>query len=70
MTDPDPLASGTHPLDAMSQAADHHGLLLDSRTLARRPDPGAALWAPPIGPHYVRIVGASELRIPAIEVKS
>jgi uncharacterized RmlC-like cupin family protein len=44
-------------------------VLLDSRTLARRPEPGEALWAPPIGPHYVQNVGNAELRILAIEVK-
>ncbi len=44
-------------------------VLLDSRTLARRPELGEALWAPPIGPHYVQNVGSSELRILAIEVK-
>ncbi len=117
MADSVPPALGMHPLDAMSQAAEHHGLLLendkvrfldsrvapgertavhahqwpaalyvlswsdfvrydadgnvllDSRTLARRPEAGAALWAPPIGPHYLQNVGSSELRILAIEVK-
>ena len=117
MADPIPPAPRMHPLDALSQAADHHDLLLDndkvrfldtrvapgartavhahqwpaalyvlswsdfvrydaagnvlldSRTLARRPEPGEALWAPPIGPHYVQNVGSSELRILAIEVK-
>jgi quercetin dioxygenase-like cupin family protein len=117
MADPLPLAAGMHPLDAMAQAADHHGVLLendkvrfldtrvapgartavhahqwpaalyvlswsdfvrydaagnvllDSRNLARRPEPGEALWAPPIGPHFLHNVGTTDLRILAIEVK-
>jgi quercetin dioxygenase-like cupin family protein len=117
MADPIPLPSGPHPLDAMSQAAGHHGLLLendkvrfldtrvapgertavhahqwpaalyvlswsdfvrydaagnvllDSRTMARQPEPGEAIWAPAIGPHYVQNVGTTDLRILAVEVK-
>ena len=45
-------------------------VLLDSRTLGARPEAGAALWGPPIGPHSVQNVGQVELRIIAIETKS
>ena len=117
MGDEIPLGLRMHPLDAMTQAAAHHGLLLendrvrfldtrvapgertavhahqwpaalyvltwsdfvrydhagnvllDSRTMARRPEPGEALWAPAIGPHCVENVGMTELRILAVEVK-
>jgi hypothetical protein len=41
----------------------------DSRTMDRKPEIGAALWAGPIGPHYVQNVGQTELRIIAVEAK-
>jgi hypothetical protein len=44
-------------------------VLLDSRTLAERPAIGAALWGPPIGPHYVQNVGTTDLHILAVEIK-
>jgi hypothetical protein len=44
-------------------------VLVDSRTMGSRPEIGAALWAHPIGPHYVQNVGQTELRIIAIETK-
>ena len=44
-------------------------VLLDSRTMATRPPAGTALWAGPIGPHYVENVGASDLHILAVEIK-
>jgi hypothetical protein len=108
----------THSLDAMVEATEHHGLLLengsvrvldtrvrpgertpvhahewpaalyvlswsdfvrydptgnvllDSRTMATSPAVGSALWAGPIGPHYVENVGQADLHILAIEVKA
>ena len=45
-------------------------VLLDSRTMSVTPPVGSALWAGPIGPHYVENVGASDLHILAVEVKS
>ncbi len=44
-------------------------VLVDSRTMDRKPEIGAALWAGPIGPHYVQNVGQTELRIIAVEAK-
>jgi len=44
-------------------------VLVDSRTMAARPEIGAALWASPIGPQDVQNVGPTELRIVAVEVK-
>ena len=44
-------------------------VVLDSRTLASKPEGGAALWSPPLGPHFVRNVGEQELRVIAVELK-
>jgi mannose-6-phosphate isomerase-like protein (cupin superfamily) len=43
---------------------------VDSRMLASKPENGAVLWTPPLGPHFVRNVGEQELRVIAVEVKS
>jgi hypothetical protein len=43
---------------------------VDSRTLASLPGEGAALWTPPLGPHFVRNVGEAELRVVAVELKT
>jgi hypothetical protein len=45
-------------------------VLLDSRTLASPPAIGSALWAAPIGPHYVENVGRTDLHILAVEIKA
>ena len=45
-------------------------VLLDSRNMATRPAVGSALWAGPIGPHYVENVGTDDLHILAVEIKS
>ena len=44
-------------------------VLLDSRSIAIKPAIGSALWAGPIGSHYVENVGANELHILAVEIK-
>ena len=44
-------------------------VLLDSRTMASKPQPGAALWSTPVGPHSIHNVGTSELLVIAVEVK-
>ncbi|MBI5868458.1 MAG: hypothetical protein HZB43_09250 [candidate division Zixibacteria bacterium] len=44
-------------------------VVLDSRTLATRPEAGAVLWAAPLGPHSARNVGSTELRVIAVELK-
>jgi quercetin dioxygenase-like cupin family protein len=43
---------------------------VDSRTLASKPEGGAVLWTPPLGPHVVRNVGEQELRVIAVELKT
>ena len=45
-------------------------LLLDSRTLASRPEKGAAIWSAPLGPHSAKNVGNQELHVIAVELKS
>jgi hypothetical protein len=45
-------------------------VLLDSRNMAGKPAIGSALWAAPIGPHYVENVGSTDLHILAVEVKA
>lgn len=44
-------------------------VLLDSRTMGPKPAVGSALWAGPIGPHYVENVGTTDLHILAVELK-
>jgi hypothetical protein len=44
-------------------------VLVDSRTMPVKPSVGAALWASPIGPHFVENVGQADLHILAIETK-
>jgi len=41
-------------------------VLLDSRNITTKPAIGSALWAGPVGPHYVENVGANELDILAV----
>jgi mannose-6-phosphate isomerase-like protein (cupin superfamily) len=43
---------------------------VDSRATGTHPASGAALWLPPLEPHYVTNVGNGDLRIIAIEVKN
>lgn len=45
-------------------------VVLDSRTVASRPEKGAALWSPPLGPHFVKNVGNQDLRVIAVELKA
>ena len=48
---------------------DHDAVLMDSRTMVR-PAPGEALWIAPLVPHSVENIGAADLHIVAVEVKS
>jgi hypothetical protein len=43
---------------------------VDSRSLPSKPEGGAALWTPSLGPHFVRNVGEQELRVIAVELKT
>jgi hypothetical protein len=45
-------------------------ILLDSRSLAGKPEVGSALWGGPIGLHFVENVGSAVLHIVAVEIKS
>jgi hypothetical protein len=45
-------------------------VLVEARTLPAKPAFGMAIWSAPIGPHFVRNVGQTELRIIAVEVKA
>ncbi|HQR66543.1 MAG TPA: hypothetical protein PLB02_04040 [Thermoanaerobaculia bacterium] len=45
-------------------------VLLDSRTMTATPPVGSVLWVGPLGPHYVQNIGATDLHILAVEVKS
>ena len=44
-------------------------VLVDSRTMSTKPQPGAALWSPPIPSHYIQNVGTAELLVIAVELK-
>ena len=45
-------------------------VILDSRELQMRANPGEAIWGSPLAPHFVTNVGTSLLHIIAIEIKS
>jgi quercetin dioxygenase-like cupin family protein len=44
-------------------------VLLDSRQLAAKPQPGEAMWSPPLPPHSLKNVGSSDLRVITVELK-
>lgn len=44
-------------------------VLVDSRTMSTKPQPGAALWSPPVPSHSIQNVGASDLIVIAVELK-
>jgi quercetin dioxygenase-like cupin family protein len=44
-------------------------VLLDSRTLGRRPQRGEAIWSGPIEPHSLENVGTTDLHVIAVEIK-
>lgn len=48
---------------------DEHGTIIADSRGRPPPEAGAALWSEPLPPHYVENVGATELRIIAVEVK-
>ncbi|MBS0584071.1 MAG: hypothetical protein JSS42_13315 [Proteobacteria bacterium] len=45
-------------------------VLVDSRAMTAKPQPGSAIWSAPLMPHYVQNVGQTSLHIIAIEIKS
>lgn len=44
-------------------------VLVDSRSMATKPAPGAALWSPPVPRHYIQNVGRTDLLVIAVEIK-
>ena len=44
-------------------------VLVDSINMATKPQPGAALWSPPIPSHYILNVGSTELLVISVELK-
>jgi len=44
-------------------------VLVDSRNMATKPAPGAALWSPPVPSHYIQNVGTTDLLVIAVELK-
>ncbi len=45
-------------------------VLIDSRLWSSRPEQGAAIWTAPLAPHSAENVGATELRVIAVELKT
>lgn len=45
------------------------GILLDSRELSTKPQPGEAMWSSPLKPHTLRNLGQEYLRVIAVELK-
>jgi hypothetical protein len=48
---------------------DQGQVLVDSRTLASRPEIGQVLWSVPLDPHTLHNAGQTELRVIAVEIK-
>ena len=44
-------------------------VILDSREMATKPQPGSAFWSGPLRPHSVTNVGNSEIRVISVEFK-
>jgi len=44
-------------------------VLLDTRTLIEKPNPGSASWSEPLKPHRVENVGNADIRVISIELK-
>lgn len=45
-------------------------LVFDSRTVASKPETGTALWLALVGPHFVENIGAQELWVISVELKT
>jgi hypothetical protein len=54
--------------DFVRRDADGH-LLLDSRSLEKKPTIGSAMWSDPMGPHTLTNVGDSDLHVVSVEMK-
>lgn len=45
-------------------------VLADSRSMSEKPQPGSALWSPPVPVHFIENVGDSDLLVIAVELKT
>jgi len=45
-------------------------VIVDSRTLAKTPAIGAALWSGPLTPHALKNIGTNDLHVISVEVKT
>jgi hypothetical protein len=48
---------------------DQGSILVDSRKLPSKPEPGQALWSTPLAPHTLHNAGEADLRVISIEIK-
>jgi quercetin dioxygenase-like cupin family protein len=48
---------------------EHDNVLLDSRSLPKKLEPGEAIWSAPLPPHSLRNVGKSDIRVISMELK-
>lgn len=48
---------------------DQGNVLLDSRTLSKKPELGEAMWSAPLPAHTLTNVGSSDLRVISVELK-
>ena len=44
-------------------------ILLDSRSLEKKPQPGSALWSGPLPAHALKNIGDSDLHVISVEIK-
>ena len=48
---------------------DHGNVLVDTRNIETKPQPGAAMWSGPLPPHSVTNVGDTQIRVISVEIK-
>ncbi len=48
---------------------DQRNVMLESKNLAQTPEPGTAIWAPPLPPHSLRNVGNRDIHVILTEIK-
>jgi quercetin dioxygenase-like cupin family protein len=44
-------------------------IIFDSREAETSPEAGQTIWSPPLAPHFVKNVGANEIRVISVELK-
>lgn len=47
----------------------HGNVLLDSRTISSKPQPGEIMWSSPLEPHTLKNTGSIDLHVVSIELK-